>query len=428
MMNENNVFMIATCYMSDFRKKVKTIENKCRKYGCDFSYKELGNEIVELDNPNYDRFDPTSKKTLPVEHTKVYIDGTAIINDWELIASVEHTPKGNIYHKALIDVEIPHKYRTTNTCLCEHCNTNRQRNWVFIIRNTKTNDFKQIGNTCLKDYTNGMSAKGMAWFASLKSVFADLEEESKEHFHSGIGRGERTFELKDVLLTSANVIRKLGYVKPVYNDYGERDDSIKPTRTIVSDILCVVYGYTNHWQTWQVKEVKQLMENINFSMNDEKNESFMNEALQYLATQSDNNDYIHNLNVVTSLKMCRYNNIGLVCSLYPAMIRDCIRKEEELKRKAKENSTSNYLGNIGDKVEFTISDIGVISSWDTQWGTTYVWKFTSDAGDVITWKTSKWFDLERKEKYIGKTMKATIKGLNEFRGTKQTEITRGKLC
>jgi hypothetical protein len=122
-------------HMPALLKKITRIQNKCRKYGCEFHFAEIGEEFREVEDPT--TLHPLTGK--PVHRTCRFVlveaEGTAKINDWQFIASVEHTEKGNIFAKAMTDVEIPERYRKINPT-CEHCNSNRTRTYTFIVMNT----------------------------------------------------------------------------------------------------------------------------------------------------------------------------------------------------------------------------------------------------------------------------------------------------
>ena len=111
-------FSIYEGYIEALNKKVTRIRNKCAKYGCDFHYEEVGEEFRTVKNLNGEE--------VVARFVIVEAEGTAIVNGWEMVASVEHTENGNIFSKALTDVEIPEKYRITPP-VCEHCNVNRHR-------------------------------------------------------------------------------------------------------------------------------------------------------------------------------------------------------------------------------------------------------------------------------------------------------------
>ena len=90
------------------------------------------------------------------------------------------------------------------------------------------------------------------------------------------------------------------------------------------------------------------------------------------------------------------------------------QQEEE---KAKEQQ-SEYVGNVGDRITVQIADFKIVTSWETGFGLTKIFKIVDTDGNVYTWKTSGGI-ADGTETIIG-----TVKAHNEYRGTKQTELTR----
>ena len=94
-----------------------------------------------------------------------------------------------------------------------------------------------------------------------------------------------------------------------------------------------------------------------------------------------------------------------------------------------ENNKSNFVGNIGEKIEtvalfsrcFTIERRG-FPSWKTV--LIDVCEFVDESGNVYVWFTSAIFKSRR-----GDTVKlrGTIKAHDEYKGTKQTVLTRCKV-
>lgn len=142
-------------------KKLKRIFNKCKAYGCDFHYEQTGEEFRELKDEKGNKY--TARFVL------VEAEGTAVINDWEFVAELEHTEKGNII-TGVAGIEVPERYYTT-TPVCEHCNSKRYRKNTYIVRNKTTGEFKQVGKSCLKDFTHGMSAEAVTQYMSLFDTF-----------------------------------------------------------------------------------------------------------------------------------------------------------------------------------------------------------------------------------------------------------------
>ena len=100
-----------------------------------------------------------------------------------------------------------------------------------------------------------------------------------------------------------------------------------------------------------------------------------------------------------------------------------IQKAENDLRSA--NSTSNYLGNEGDKLTLKVTHL-YTASFDNHFGyresTSYIHSFKDEAGNQIIWKTSN--PIPETSIFI---ITGTVKGYKEYKGIKQTILTRCKL-
>lgn len=97
------------------------------------------------------------------------------------------------------------------------------------------------------------------------------------------------------------------------------------------------------------------------------------------------------------------------------------QKKQEARRTA--DSVSKHVGEIGQRISFKIASATCLTSWETEYGITKLFKIVDDSGNVFTWKTSVYPDFEKAE-----TITGTIKAHNEFRDCKQTELTRCKVA
>lgn len=389
-------------YMEALRKKVATIQKKCARYGCDFQYAEVGEEIVMV----RDGVDRTGKpRMVPCRYVIVEVEGTAQVPGWKFVASVEHTEKGNIFSKAMTDIEIPERYRTGDT-YCEHCGTRRRRNGTFLIVDEEGN-FKQVGHNCLMDYTHGMSASWAAYMASLRSAFE--EEESRPV--SGVGYHERMYLMEEIARYTAETIRHFGYKR----------DGAGATRERVQDFYAVRQGDTRLWHPDVVAKITGMMEEVGFDPESPEATSMAAKALAWIGQQEEKNDYFHNLKVVTSLQYISYGKFGLLVSLFPTWNRE-LEWEAKRRAEAEAGKQSEHVGAVGDRITVEIADVKCISSWETMYGITYVWKITGADGNIYTWKTGTFLSEEKPPKGL----KGTVKEHKEFRGVKQTELTRCK--
>lgn len=406
-------------HMPALMKKITRIQNKCLKYGCDFHFAEVGEEFREVEDPT--TLHPLTGK--PIHRTCRFVlveaEGTAIINDWQFIASVEHTEKGNIFAKAMTDVEIPERYRTGKP-ICEHCNSSRSRAYTFIVMNIITGEFKMVGKSCLMDFTNGLSANTAAWFTSLKTIFKEAEEEPIGSF----SMGERYFETAEVLSYATETIRKFGYVRTNNDNYNTS------TKVRTMDFLMVDKGMTRGMLEEEINRIKRDMEKVKFNPESPEVKETVAAALAWVQDQEASNDYMHNLKTVCSLKYSPWNRIGFLVSLFPTFNRDleiqAKKAEAEAKAKA-EAQVSRHIGSIGDRIQISVQSVKCLTSWENTFGyyptTTYLYKIVDAEGNVFTWKTSNFID----EGKILEAMVGTVKEHSEFRGVKQTVLTRCKI-
>lgn len=110
-----------------------------------------------------------------------------------------------------------------------------------------------------------------------------------------------------------------------------------------------------------------------------------------------------------------------------AKILDC--KENEFKKEHEpENETvSEYVGNIGDKVN---ADVEFVSAYtyDTHYsyygGTSTIFKFKDKNGNIFIWNTSSYPNIENGKSY---SITAIVKDHKEYKGEKETVLTRCKV-
>ena len=99
---------------------------------------------------------------------------------------------------------------------------------------------------------------------------------------------------------------------------------------------------------------------------------------------------------------------------------DKIRKEYTNTSKSK----AGYFGEIGEKVDLTLKCVAYYG-FDTQFGTTFIWKFVDSENHVFIWKTGKYID--NFESGVEMHIKGTIKDHNEYNGEQQTVLTCCKI-
>ena len=98
-------YSILEANMERLEKKLTRIQNKCKKFGCSFTYEKVGEEFKTLKD---DRGVEYQAKFILIE-----AEGKAVLNDWMFVASVQHTEKGNIINSTGCSIEVPERYYTS---------------------------------------------------------------------------------------------------------------------------------------------------------------------------------------------------------------------------------------------------------------------------------------------------------------------------
>lgn len=424
-------------HMDALKKKLKRIKKKCEKHGCNFHFEEVGEEFREekvlnkYDNEQHTYIsrstnEPTKKswEMVVCRFVIVEVEGVAIINDWELVAYTEHTEKGNIYTKVNDEVEIPTRYRASD-CFCEHCKTRRARKNTCIVRNIKTDEFKQVGNTCLKEFTRGMDASIVTALAEAKEAF----EESAEASVGGCGWWEYYYDTKEMLQYFAEAIRHFGYANSMCN---------YPTKRRALDYYDVckgnVRGYGKAREEF-IKRIREEMEEVGFDANSEYAVKKAEDALAWIAEQEASNDYMHNLKVVTSLPHVGETKLGILASLFPTYDRELEReaerrfREEQRQRELAEGRNSEFVGEVGKRIKVNVINWRCVTQWSNCFDgwhttTTYMYRFVDENGNILIWKTQNFLSEEK----VVNQIVGTVKEHSEFREAKQTVLTRCKIA
>ena len=422
-------YAIPECNIEKLEKKLAKVAKKAEKYGCDFSYTRTGDhfetvEYFETDSDVVEKVLHTGDTVFRDDRGRIvkeiihYIDidveGTAKIDGWQYVATLDYTPKGNVI-LGTGKVEIPEKYYTC-TPWCEHCKTARDRKSSYIVWNEETGAFAQLGRNCLRDYTGGLSAE---YVASYEQWIREAEEASV--FSGFGGYMTRYYDTLDYLAICAEAIRIYGYIKR---------DTIGQTPT--ADLAENLYRVTHSMGLGL--NYKYIMERYDEAVckgfNPDNPESIdrAKKVREWIVNNEQNNNYFHNLKVACGNDQVDCGKLGLLASSFPAYDRELEYQAEKLRREIKDREAgalSKYLGSIGDRITVTIAECKAVTSWETQWGVTTIYKFVDTSGNHIIWKTSSWVDEER---CVGKTIKGTVKDHREFRDVCQTELTRCKIA
>lgn len=386
-------------YFKEVDKKLKGISKKCSKYGNEFKYEVKGTELR-----------PASEDSL-VYHKFIIIEveGTAKINDWECVAVLSIHEDGNIVRKINTDIEVPSRFRTSSNT-CEHCNSKRFRNNLYVIHNVETNEWKQVGGTCLKLYTGGLS---LEYVAAYMDGVTELEQRNRCLGPSG--SCNKFLPCKDVIGYASCIIKKLGY---------HNSNSEFPTSTAVKlfsgAILreCTCRGAVHELNS----SLKQNSIDVEFSTSDfSYDDPTMDKIIDYYMDQSSDSEFIHNVQILLKEGFVSYKDIGYLSYLpegYNRYLHKIFKKSE--------TSESEHFGEVKKRYKNQkVQDIICKTSWSSIYGTQYLYNIILEDGITLTWITSSCIYLEHNESYD--TIDFTVVSHEEYHGKKQTRVSRCKI-
>lgn len=369
-------------------------------------------------------------------HT-VKVEGKSpIIAGYEFVASVEHTPAGNIINVSPNSSvkQLPAEYKTASAT-CDYCHTKRDRNNTFILKKTATGEFKRIGRNCLKNFMPDADPANILNYASLlgktlASLIAGEEIEDSESESGGGGGGGGSGK------NYYDAVEFLKFICLAYILDGKKFTSRKAQRAILdaggsstttADFAKLLMNIK--WQSPKVRD--QYVPLIQAHMADaeklaEKVEEWK-DAKDWDAEAEKKPDmatYFNNMKVISNSPAIQYKNAGYHASLLAVYLREKEWNERKAAEKT-QSATKSYIGKIGDKMTFDLT-LKKDMSFDGQYGTTYMYIFNDSTGNEVVYFSSRDLGLEQGQNY---KIVATIKDHkpSKFNQVPQTIITRGKV-
>lgn len=398
-------YLIYEGNMERLQKKLKRIENKCKKYGnTEFEFEIKGEHYKEhkVDGECFNN-----------KYYIVEVEGIAKVNGWIFVATIQHKDNGNIIRQFKTNIEIPEIYRSTDS-ICEHCNTRRLRKDTYLIFNEVTKEFKQVGKSCLNDFTNGLSAENIAQYISWFDEVIEGQEVGSLNSH-------KYYSVKDIILNAIETIKHYGFISKTM----AMESNDRFIQTTTERVIEFMFPH----RCMNRKEILKEMEKIGYNAESEENKAELNKMLEWLNKTDNNSQYIYNLKITVADGYCEPRDFGLLISLPSAYFKALEREQDRLLREQKRaerqqlNANKQYVGKVGERLDIDISSVECITSFSTEYGMMRIYRFETVNSDILVWKTSNFIEHTDKVKKI----KATIKAHNEYKEEKQTEISRVKI-
>jgi hypothetical protein len=402
METEKKTFNVQKENLQKLKTKISFIQKKGQKLGAQIPHFKVLREYTKEVKEN--------GKTYEVEMVEVEVDSVKTsLSGWKFMATIDHHEAGNVIrfspkYNGDFNVE---KYRTAKPH-CDHCSVQRRRNDTFIMVN-ESGDTKQIGRSCIKDFLGHPSAEYYAQWAEW--IYLISQEEDEKEFRMS-GKWVELFDVMEVLEASAMLIRLHGY----------RSAKNAGTRATTS-------GQLRFWMDATPKKYQEEMKEEKPYPSEEDKEVAKRSYEMVMGWEGSDlkSDFNYNLNALCKRGKLVDRDLGMMAYVPEMLMKTIAKQMEDAKKRKQEQEAaakSNYIGNLKERITVEVDLVKSFWLGASQFGDSYLYSFSDSNGNVIVWKTGSELKINTgsKVKLVG-----TVKEQKEYKGTKQTHLTRCKI-
>lgn len=325
---------------------------------------------------------------------EVLISGiTPKIEGWEFWARIDyHRSSGNVIYAAP-GKSIPEKYYSIDS-VCEHCNMNRKRKTGYLLHHTETGEFKVVGSTCISEFFNAVTPESVAKYF--------------ETIRKSISYAKGCSKLSDTIISYGSIVVEefVSATIEAINLWGwysstQAKETGNYSQSTAAKAQAIYNGRDN---SSPVPHLDESIKIVNWAKNLSDDEIV-------------GNNFLNNIRVIARDGVARISDENMIAG----MVRAYQNKFNPHDSKILDLTKSVHVGKLGDKVEMGVT---VISSFFSVNGGFEVVKLLDSQGNVFTWFNH---GKTRSKKDDTLKIKGTVKAHNEYKGVKETILTRVKI-
>lgn len=403
------VFAIYADFREELLVKVEKIARRARKLGVDVPELTWHESFVEEKKRREDGVlivESFTRRYVAVKGSAPKLAG------YEFLASLQHEELGTIVRKVPGTDDIDTTAYRNAEALCAHCRLDRRRKASYLVRH-EGGEIVQVGSTCVRDFLGGAGpkriVKAFEWFELLFEVLEDAGEREG----GGFGAARAEVGVEDFLTHVACMMREHGWrSKAEAYDRGgtstaedaerNRFNMARQQRGRKGEDLWIVP--TEEDAERAAAAIEWVRSEIGAKVHGDRQAEGAS-------------DYEHNLYVAVAGDYLPAKSDGIAASALRAWDR-AMERVAERERIAEQGASSDYFGSVGDRLELSLT-VEAVFAVEGRYGTSFITKMNDGDGNVVKWFGSR--RLREGATYVGKW---TIKGHDEYRGTKETQVTR----
>jgi hypothetical protein len=391
---EPKIFKIPADNLPKLREKIEALAKRARRMGLVPPTIIVGKPVEEkLVKIETDLDGETIRIEEFVEFYPVAIEGESPKFDgWRFIASCDYHEEPVVIRQFVRDAELslPEKCRSLGP-VCEHCKKSRARKDCFVLLNDDGR-WIQVGRSCLKDFLGHPKPEHLA-------AMAEFIREIEDACYGGSERGgiKGLPGTLFVLSWACSTVARLGWMPKSKENIEAR---IFSTSYIVNDAIA------DYWDSLKKRE------KCAYPLPTAADYTKAEAVVAWAKAIEGRSEYEQNLAACAARSSVSHKNFGIVVSMVVVYDRAMGNKREA--------ANSGFVGNLKERLRnVKVTCERAIPLQGGMYGDQWINIFRDANGNVLKWKTGKCFMTGHE--YI---LTGTVKAHEEYRGTKQTELTR----
>lgn len=327
------------------------------------------------------------------------------MGDFDLIAKIEHGSKGefNLLRRGELQ-EVPEFYLDCEPD-CQHCHTKRDRNITWVVKNKNTQEFSQVGTSCISEYTLYDDANAAIRYFD---VLNDMHKILAAYYNDQYGLDEEgssfggkinfDYSVNHVIATTLAIIAREN------NTYLSTSKAFELKTLSTAELVRKQFTLNPIFKKLNVFDfMGKAQEVINWI-----SEGGLPEKIK-------NSSYGHNLQVLIKRKAVSDKDLGIIIPAAQFY-------NNYLTEKLSNTGNSVFQGKVGERIERDLILRKTIPI-DSMYGTQYITVLNDIDGNVYKWKTSSRTSAALNETYKAKM---TVKDHENYRDVNQTSVLRVK--
>jgi len=327
------------------------------------------------------------------------------MGNWQVVGKLEREEGADAFAYVCNEepdvVDAITRYRDAEP-ICEHCRVKRKRSGYYVVRDNDAKEFRQVGSSCLKDYT-GIDPAAALFLAKMWTFIHTAPELRLD--------GEN---VKSQLLTTDQVVaRTLFLVQQL---------GFSSKKKVLEQGGCSTSEFVQRFANL-LKDDRDLLKQWGETSQSEAFDALVQSTLSYYRAL----DPCPNLFDENVRRALLKEYIPVFGKILPFVVAAVARRYLDSLTPKEEVKPSVHVGKVGEKMERALKLNRRFVS-EGMWGLTWTLLFEDEEHNVFVWKTgSPSHELAHADLPMApRKFRFTIKNHSDYKSIAQTEIIRVK--